>query len=66
VGTAIPQQDWRRRTMLLDEIRLIARERGIKTRNRKKEELIRAILEGEEESCCAGEPARRSVGQNDS
>ncbi len=33
--------------MLLNEIRLIARERGIKTRNRKKEDLIRAILEGE-------------------
>lgn len=33
--------------MRMDEIRAIARERGIKTRNMKKEELIRAILAGE-------------------
>jgi hypothetical protein len=52
--------------MLLDEIRLIARERGIKTRNRKKEELIRAILEGEGNGDGAGESACRPAGEYDS
>jgi hypothetical protein len=43
--------------MRLNELRLIARERGIETRNRKKEELIRAILEEEESGKLASEPA---------
>ena len=51
--------------MRLDEIRLIAQERGIKTRNRKKEELIRAILEGERTSDCASEPASGPADQLD-
>ena len=50
--------------MRLKEIRLIARERGIETKNRKKEELILAILEGERKDSCT-EPTSRSTGQCD-
>ncbi len=44
--------------MRLDEIRLIARERGITTRNRKKEELIRAILD---ENCADNNPSDYTI-----
>lgn len=45
--------------MLLSEIKLIARERGIRTRNRRKEELIRAILEGERNGHGSGRRAHQ-------
>ena len=50
--------------MQLDELKLIARERGIKTRNRKKDELIRDILEGEGAGDSAGEPTDRPAANN--
>ncbi|MGD0845435.1 MAG: hypothetical protein ABSA06_13875, partial [Geobacteraceae bacterium] len=40
----------RRKAMHLDEIKAIARERGIKTRKMNKEALLRAILETERDN----------------